>query len=145
VKTKSGRGRQVGLMGTYKKRGEWAELKFMTRASELGLSVTRPWGESRRYEFVVESGGRFLRVQVKSTTSRISNGGGYVCGLVGGNHSVYMAKQVDAFAIYVIPADLGSGAAGVRRGKPHLYGRLGWDWARRRGVGRGLSHGRSAR
>jgi PD-(D/E)XK nuclease superfamily protein len=43
----------------------------MTRATELGLGVIKPWGDSARYDFVVEQGGRFLRVQVKSTTSKV--------------------------------------------------------------------------
>ena len=29
-----------------KLRGEWAEMCFMTRAAEHGLSATRPWGPS---------------------------------------------------------------------------------------------------
>ena len=54
----------------FKLRGEWMELLFMTRATEHGLRVMRPWGDSSRYDFVVETGGRFLRVQVKSTSFR---------------------------------------------------------------------------
>ena len=53
-----------------KLRGELAEVRFMTRAAELGLRVIKPWGDSARYDFVVETGGRFLRVQVKSTSVR---------------------------------------------------------------------------
>ena len=33
-----------------KLRGEWAELRFMTRAAEHGLCVTKPWGETARYD-----------------------------------------------------------------------------------------------
>jgi hypothetical protein len=51
-----------------KQRGEWAELRFMARASEHGLSISKPWGDSCRYDFIVEHAGKFLRVQVKSTT-----------------------------------------------------------------------------
>src|SRR2546425_794696 len=43
-----------------KLRGELAELRFMTRAAELGLRVIKPWGDSARYDFVVETGGRFF-------------------------------------------------------------------------------------
>jgi hypothetical protein len=49
-----------------KKRGEWAELKFMAAAAEQGLCVTKPWGETAQYDFVVEHKARFVRVQVKS-------------------------------------------------------------------------------
>jgi hypothetical protein len=31
-----------------KLRGEWAELRFMTRAAEHGLMISKPWGDSVR-------------------------------------------------------------------------------------------------
>ena len=37
-----------------KLRGEWAELRFMRCAAEHGLCVTKPWGETARYDFAVE-------------------------------------------------------------------------------------------
>jgi hypothetical protein len=49
----------------HKARGEWAELRFMLRATELGLRVTKPWGDNSPYGLVIETSGRFLRVQVK--------------------------------------------------------------------------------
>jgi len=55
---------------TCKLQGEWAELLFMARAAERGFSVSKPWGESQAYDVTVESGGEFLRVQVKSTHPR---------------------------------------------------------------------------
>ncbi len=42
--------------------------------------MAKPWGDSSRYDVVVETGGHFARVQVKSTANRQSNGG-YVCGV----------------------------------------------------------------
>jgi hypothetical protein len=50
-----------------KARGEWAELRFMARAAELGLRVTKPWGDNAPYDFAVESDGHFLRIQIKCT------------------------------------------------------------------------------
>jgi hypothetical protein len=52
-----------------KQRGEWAELRFMARASEHGLSISKPWGDSCRYDFIVEHAGKFLRVQVQKRKS----------------------------------------------------------------------------
>ena len=60
-----------------KLRGEWAELRFMTCAAEHGLCVTKPWGETARYDFAVEHEGHFVRVQVKSTM--FMDRGGYSC------------------------------------------------------------------
>ena len=36
-----------------KDRGEWVESVFMARASEHGLAVSKPWGDSRSYDFVI--------------------------------------------------------------------------------------------
>jgi hypothetical protein len=48
---------------THKLRGEWAELRFMTRAAEHGLMVSKPWGDSAPYDLMVEHHGRVLRIQ----------------------------------------------------------------------------------
>ena len=55
-----------GNFKTYKQRGEWVELLFMTEAAQRGFNVSKPWGDSARYDISVEANGRFLRVQVKS-------------------------------------------------------------------------------
>jgi len=41
-----------------KERGEWAELRFMARAAERGLAVSRPHGDSASYDVGVEHNGR---------------------------------------------------------------------------------------
>ena len=64
-----------------KRRGEWAELRFMTRAAEEGLQVSKPYGEMARYDFIVEPGARCARVQVKSTMFK--DRGGYSCSVRG--------------------------------------------------------------
>jgi hypothetical protein len=46
-----------------KARGEWAELRFMTSATELGFRVTKPWGDSAPYDLATDHLGRFRRVQ----------------------------------------------------------------------------------
>jgi PD-(D/E)XK endonuclease len=87
----------------YKLRGELAELRFMTRAAEHGLRVIKPWGESSRYDFAVETGGRFLRVQVKSTRCR--RGNNYICKLIRAGQKPYREGEIDFFAMYVVPID----------------------------------------
>ena len=49
-----------------KEKGELAELAFLHKAASLGFGVARPHGDSERYDFILDSGERFLRVQVKS-------------------------------------------------------------------------------
>ena len=87
-----------------KHRGEWAELNFMTRAAESGFNVSKPWGDSSRYDVAVERDGPFLRVQVKSTIAR--QDGGYVCAIKSSPCQYYTRHQVDFFAVYVIPEDV---------------------------------------
>ena len=82
-----------------KKRGEWAELRFMARAAEYGLCVNKPWGDSSPYDFAIECGGRFLRVQVKSTRQMRKNT--YFLRL-----REYTDSQIDFFAVYIIPKDV---------------------------------------
>ena len=61
----------------HKQRGEWAEARFMASASEHGFNVSKPWGDTSRYDFAIELKGRFLRIQVKSTMCR--NDRHYIC------------------------------------------------------------------
>jgi hypothetical protein len=82
----------------FKLRGEWTELLFMTRATEHGLRVIKAWGDSSRYDLVVETGGRFLRVQVKSTSHR--RGNNYICSIDGRGNNPYTAADIDFVAIY---------------------------------------------
>jgi hypothetical protein len=85
-----------------KARGEWAELRFMIRATELGLRVTKPWGDNAPYDLAIETNGRFLRVQVKCT--RFRRGRSYKCHL-DSNGRAYTPDQIDFIAAYVIPTD----------------------------------------
>ena len=86
-----------------KQRGEWAELRFLARVSELGMTVTRPWGDSRHYDLVVEADSCLLRVQVKSCASRKHNS--YLVNVHGGKHH-YTKDDFEFLAAYIIPLDL---------------------------------------
>lgn len=87
-----------------KRRGEWVELRFMAAAAENDLHVTRPWGETAHYDFIVEHQGRFLRIQVKST--QFTHKGSYVCAVHGGGNRAYPDNAFDFLAVYLIPEDL---------------------------------------
>ncbi len=88
-----------------KRRGEWVELQFMARAAHHGLTVSKPWGDSARYDFIVEHRGRFLRVQVKSTMNHHKSG--YLCACHGWNKDwPYDRTQIDFLAVFVIPEDV---------------------------------------
>jgi hypothetical protein len=119
-----------------KVRGEWVELKFMMRAMELGLHLSRPCGEVRPYDFAVEYEGRFVRVQVKSTM--FVDRGGYSC-TVRGSDGPYEGDPFDLLAAYIfqedlwyiIPAELVVGQGSIAlypRYKPAKYGPYKEAW-----------------
>src|SRR5436305_10146352 len=93
-----------------KKRGEWVELQFMARAAHNGLTVSKPWGDSSRYDFIVEYRGKFHRVQVKSTT--FCQKGAFLCNTISRppkrNHSgtPYTLHEIDFFVFFIIPEDI---------------------------------------
>src|SRR5437667_5218161 len=51
----------------WKRHREAAEAAFLAKASGLGFGVAKPWGDSERYDFILDCGHGFWRVQVKST------------------------------------------------------------------------------
>ena len=89
-----------------KLKGEWAELQFMTRALALGLRVARVYGDSARYDFLVDAGGTLSRVQIKSvwrshnSTYRLGAQRGAPLGKV-----PYRAHELDFVIGYVVPED----------------------------------------
>ena len=94
----------------HKKRGQWAELRFMAKATELGFQLTKPVGDTAQYDVVIDLGGRFISVQVKSTFFQASNlkPGNFVASLVhvsGPNHR-YEQSDFDYLAVYCIPKDV---------------------------------------
>jgi hypothetical protein len=89
-----------------KRRGEWAELQFIAAAAKHGLQVFNPWGDSASYDAVIETHGHFVRVQIKSTTSRRFPEGCYRCNVHPASGLPYKRGDFDFLAAYVIPEDL---------------------------------------
>lgn len=88
----------------YKQRGEWIELLFMTRAAKRAFFVSKPHGDSARYDVGLEKARRFKRIQVKGTDSR--DGDSYTCNLATDKLKTYTVKEVDYFAIYLLEEDI---------------------------------------
>ena len=89
-----------------KLRGEWAELRFMARAAEHGLRVSKPFGDCAPYDATVEHDGHFFRIQIKSTKSQKKGSHSYACDLRRRDTKPYTTDDIDFFAIYIIPCDL---------------------------------------
>jgi len=90
---------------TYIQRSQWVELEFKAEAAKRRFAVSQPCGV-QPYDVGVEHRQNSLRVQVKSTTSRVD--AGYRCKIVpdGMSNDHYSLKQIDLFAAYVIPEDV---------------------------------------
>jgi hypothetical protein len=88
----------------HKLRGQWAELRFMARAAEHGLSINKPWGDNSRYDFALEHAGKFPRMQVKSTTCRV--GRSYICNLRATGNHFYTEREIDFVAAYIVPKNI---------------------------------------
>ncbi len=89
--------------GTFKQRGELAEMRFMLKAAGLGFGVAKPWGDSERYDFVLDSGKRFLRIQVKSTY--VARTQSYAVNAKGSQNKAYTTEQIDFLVAYIVVED----------------------------------------
>ena len=99
---RSVRGTQAQV--TYKRLGERAEAAFLAKVAGLGFGVAKPWGDSDRYDFIVDAGGRLWRVQVKSS-HRAGQDGGYNFRMYGHSLGAYKKDEIDALVCYVAPMD----------------------------------------
>jgi hypothetical protein len=88
---------------TRKRLGEQAEAAFLNKATSLGLSVAKPWGDSDRYDLIVDSGRRLWRVQVKSTRYM---GERRFSITARGCTAAYTEDEIDFLAVYIVPLDI---------------------------------------
>ena len=96
---------------TTKRRGELAELAFTFKATGVGFAVSKPYGDSERYDFIVDSHEpdvmpKLYRVQVKCSTVLLD--GQYHVNAhrqVNGRAVPYKLTEIDFIAAYVIPED----------------------------------------
>jgi hypothetical protein len=89
---------------TQKRLGERAEAAFLAKVAGLGFGVAKPWGDSDRYDFIVDAGGRLWRVQVKSA-HRVGADGGYSLRLFGHSVGAYREDEIDVLICYLAPED----------------------------------------
>ncbi len=89
---------------TRKRRGEASEAAFLAGATHLGFTVCLPWGDSERYDSVVELGHGFLRVQVKSATRYAESR--YRVKTAGASGIPYTAAEIDFFVAHIVPLDI---------------------------------------
>lgn len=93
----------------------------MYRASIEGISVSKPYGDNHRYDFLVQHGQRLLRIQVKSTFKRQGAGSeatkrrgrlGYQVIIARPRHNkeknspYYSREEIDFVVCFIAPADV---------------------------------------
>jgi hypothetical protein len=92
----------VGL-ATRKSRGEAAEAAFLAKAASLGFGIAKPWGDSERYDFILDSGHHFWRVQVKSTQRLVES---RYRVKASGWKARYTSDEIDFLVAYIVPENL---------------------------------------
>jgi hypothetical protein len=81
-------------------------MGFMFKAAGLGFGVAKPWGDSERYDYILDSGQRLWRVQVKSTyVARTHSYTVHSQGRFGPNNKAYTAEQIDMLVAYIVAED----------------------------------------
>ena len=87
--------------------GERSEAAFLNKASNLGFGVAKPWGDSRRYDFILDNGACLHRVQVKCTECiRARAYETRATYTTGKGRAVYTKKDIDFIAAHVVPLDI---------------------------------------
>jgi hypothetical protein len=94
-------------MENNKQQGELAELQFYLKSHEYGFIVSKPFGDSAKYDFIVDCNGRLSRVQVKSTVQSPYRHTGYqITAGYGKDKKCYSKKDIDYLCAYIVPSDL---------------------------------------
>ena len=91
-----------------KELGDLGELAFILAATAKGLPVAKPYGDCRRYDLIVDSGRRLLRIQVKSVYRLyIEEPYRVACSRRQGSTRIsYTVDEIDFLAAYLASRDL---------------------------------------
>ena len=90
-----------------KRTGERSEAAFLHKASQLGFALATPWGDSERYDFILDNGCDLLRIQIKATDSLRAHAyetrATYSCGK---GRAVYSTYDIDFVVAHIVSLDL---------------------------------------
>src|SRR5213593_2000715 len=125
--SRGGPSRKIKRVNT-KRKGELSEAAFLLKAAGLGFGVAKPWGDSERYDFILDShcpdshnhdshnndsrnhavDRRLWRVQLKCT--EVVRARGYdvqpIYSIYGQGKMVYTADDIDVLVAHIIPLDI---------------------------------------
>jgi hypothetical protein len=88
---------------TAKRLGDAVEAAFLAKALSLRFPVAKPWGEDHRYDFLIDHGHGFWRVQVKCATS--FDGWRYHV-RAGGVSTFYTPDEIDFIAACIVAENI---------------------------------------
>lgn len=116
-----------------KQKGNLTELQCLTACSELGLTVSIPYGDCAKYDFVLDFNGKLYKIQCK--TSSLKDNGVYKfatrstqVGTTSTNVRTYTKDDIDFFATYIegkcylVPVEQASGKEKTLRFVPPKNG-----------------------
>jgi hypothetical protein len=92
-----------GVLNT-KAKGNLGELAFVHKAASLGFGVAKPHGDNERYDFIVDSGERLWRVQVKTTYKLYR--GAYRTMSCRNHRKRYRVEEIDFLVAYIVPRNV---------------------------------------
>ncbi|MFZ0771518.1 MAG: group I intron-associated PD-(D/E)XK endonuclease [Candidatus Sulfotelmatobacter sp.] len=94
-----------------KRTGERSEAAFLYQASQRRFAISKPWGDSERYDFILDNRPQptvhLFRIQIKCTDSL--RAGAYETRAtysVGKGRAVYTKRDIDFIAAHVIPLNI---------------------------------------
>ena len=90
-----------------KRSGDIAEIAFLQKATSQGLRVSKPYGDSDRYDFIIDNGTHRLRIQVKSAGRQIGKDNYQIHSGRSLNRGevAYRKSEIDFIAFYISPED----------------------------------------
>jgi hypothetical protein len=91
-----------------KRRGELSEAAFVLKAAGLAFGVAKPWGDSERYDFILDSGRRLWRLQLKCTQALRARGYDVqpIYSIYGQGKRVYTANDIDVLVAHIVFLDV---------------------------------------
>ncbi len=94
-----------------KRVGERSEAAFLYQASQRGFAICKPWGDSERYDFILDNRPQpvvhLFRVQIKCTDClRADAYETRATYELGGKHIPYTKRDIDFVAAHIVPLRL---------------------------------------
>jgi hypothetical protein len=95
------------LHRNHKRTRQLSEAAFMLKAKTLGFDLATPWKDSERYDFILDSGSRLWRVQLKCT--EVLRARGYdiqpIYSVYGKGKITYTPDDIDILAAHIRPVN----------------------------------------